>query len=151
MNLVDLLQRSKASIVADALQRLTRARLPHYAASAATQNEQRLATLYDLVHHCVSSRRLAPIVEHAGAVARERFEAGFGLDEVHTAFNVLEEVIWQTVTAQMPPSRYAEALGLTSTVLGAGKQALAVEYVALASHGREMRTLDVTALFQGTA
>jgi hypothetical protein len=60
------------------------------------------------------------------------------------------EVIWRRITARMEPQQYPEALGLVSTVLGAGKQALAIEYVALVSRNRDVRSLDLTALFKGT-
>jgi hypothetical protein len=151
MNLVNLLETSRATIIQDAVVRLTRAHLPHYSASEIDENERRLGKLYDLTLTCVKSRKLAPIVDYAGEVARERFHAGFDLGEVHTAFNVLEETIWHTITAQLEPARYPEAFGLASTVLGAGKQALAVEYVALASADRGLPSLDLTALFQGGA
>ncbi|MBK7632614.1 MAG: hypothetical protein IPJ23_18350 [Ignavibacteriales bacterium] len=36
--------------------------------------------------------------EYASQIATERFNAGFGLHEVHTAFNALEEEIWTRVT-----------------------------------------------------
>jgi hypothetical protein len=151
MNLTELLRDSRETILADALRRLTRAHLPHYAASEESQNQSRLTALYDLASACVEARNLAPMVDHARAVARERHRAGFGLEEVHAAFNVLEEEIWRSVTARLQPSQFPEALGLASTVLGAGKQALAVEWVGLASQSREMRTLDLSALFRGTA
>jgi hypothetical protein len=90
------------------------------------------------------------MIEYAQGVARERYKDGFGLEEVHTAFNVLEEVIWRRITAGMDPSQYPEAFGLVSTVLGAGKQELAIEYVALVSRSRDVHSLDLSALFKGT-
>ena len=50
----------------------------------------------------------------------------------------------------MEPSQYPEAFGLVSTVLGAGKQALATTYVALVSQNQDVHSLDLTALFKGT-
>ena len=91
MDLHTLLEESRTEAVSDAIQGLSRATLPHYTASRAEQN-------------------------------RERLE----------------------------PAQYPEAFGLVSTALGAGKQALAIEYVALASRNREVRSLDLTALFKGT-
>jgi hypothetical protein len=88
------------------------------------------------------------MVAHADVVARERFEAGYDLSEVLTAFNVLEEAIWTRVLAELPPSEYAEALGLISTVLGTGKDALACRYVTLASKVKAT-SLDLQSLFTG--
>jgi hypothetical protein len=150
MELPGLLEESRTEAVADAIEGLERATLPHYTASRTEQNRERLATLYDLTTACVATRTLLPMIEYAQGVARERYRDGFGLEEVHTAFNVLEEVIWRKITARMEPSQYPEAFGLVSTVLGAGKQELAIEYVALVSRSRDVHSLDLTALFKGT-
>lgn len=150
MDLARLLRDSKTEVVADALQGLARATLPHYTASGGEENRDRLARLYDLTAECVEARRLIPIVEYARGVARQRHRDGFDLHEVHTAFNVLEEVIWRRIVARMEPLQYPEAFGLVSTVLGAGKEALALEYVALAGSSRGGAGLDLSALFKGT-
>jgi len=148
MDLSQLLKESRTTIVSEALQGLTRATLPHYKASNAEMNGERLAKLFDLTLQCVDTRTLIPIVEYARGVARERFDAGFGLQEVHAAFNVLEEVIWRTIAAKLEPLQYPEAFGLASTVLGAGKQALALEWVSLAGHHHAEQTLDLSAMFR---
>ncbi len=127
MDLRQLLKEFRTAILSDALQGLTRPTLLHYKASNSEQNNERLAKLFDLTQQCVDMRTPVPIVEHAQGVARERFDDGFGLQEVQAAFNVLDEAIWRTITAKLQPFQYPEALGLTSTVLGAGKQALALE------------------------
>ncbi len=67
---------------------------------------------------------------------------------MQTAFNVLEEAMWRTVVAATPPDQLAEAVGLLSTVLGAGKDALAAAYVSLATQ-HHVGSLDLTAMFQG--
>jgi hypothetical protein len=151
MDLAQLLRQSRTVIIADALSGLSRAMLPHYSASDAEMNRGRLTRLFDLTQECVDTRTLIPIVDYARSVARERYDDGFGLEEVHTAFNVLEEVIWRAITAELQPPQYPEAFGLASTVLGAGKQALALEWVALAGHNRAVQSLDLSALFKGTA
>jgi hypothetical protein len=148
MELAQLLKQFRTAIVADALSGLSRATLPHYTSSDAASNETRLAKLFDLTQECVDTRTLIPIVSYARTVARERYDDGFGLQEVHTAFNVLEEVIWRTITAELQPPQYPEAFGLASTVLGAGKQALALEWVSLAGHNKAAQTLDLSALFR---
>lgn len=148
-NLARLLEKSRDEMVAAATEALMRAHLQHYETSGVELNRQHLSRLFDLTLECVKTMSLIPIIEYAHQVARERHRDGFDLQEVQTAFNVLEEIIWKRITAELPPQEYPEAFGMTSTVLGAGKQALAVEYVALASHKRQ--SLDLTALFEGVA
>jgi hypothetical protein len=84
--------------------------------------------------------------EYSAQIAKERFNAGFGLHVVQTAFNALEEELWTRITKQIAPEKLGEALGLISTVLGAGKEELALTYVALASKTRT-QTLNLTELF----
>jgi hypothetical protein len=150
MDLLLILEQTRTESVDHALAGLSRATLPHYSASGGEQNRQRLAALYDLVVECVRNRSLIPMTEYARGLARARHKDGFDLQEVHTAFNVLEEVIWRSITVHLKPAQYPEAFGLASTVLGAGKQALAIEYVALAAAHQEMHSLDLSAMFKGT-
>ena len=150
MDLGQLLDETHEEIVAEAAEALARAQLTHYDESTGDQNRERLASLCDLARRCVRERNLLPMVEYSHEVARSRYRDGFDLGEVQTAFNVLEEAIWKRITARLPPESYPEAFGMASTVLGAGKQALALEYVNLVSHARTMETLDLTAMFKGT-
>jgi hypothetical protein len=61
---------------------------------------------------------------------------------------VLEETIWIRLVNTLPSGQMAEAAGLLSTVLGAGKDSLARTYVSLASK-QHVPTLDLSALFRG--
>lgn len=149
MNLSDILAERRTTILADALAALERAHLPHYQASPPAENTARLTALLDLVTQCVAATSLVPMHTYAQELARTRFASGFDLGEVLTAMNVLEEALWHHLTVAVPPSDYPQALGLISTVLGAGKQALATEYVSLASR-THVQSLDLTRLFAGT-
>lgn len=149
--LARLLREMRDQIVERAVEALNRCGLTHCSASAEPQNRQRLSALYDVTLDCVERRTLVPMHDHARSVAQERHRGGFGLLEVHTAFNVLEEVLWHAITEHLAPEEYPEAFGLVSTVLGAGKQTLAVEYVALADPRASFESLDLTALFKGTS
>ena len=148
MNLLQMLEASRAEILADAYAALTRAHLSHYELAGPDVTEERLRVLYDLVEESVRRHNLVPVIEHAERVARERYEAGFDFRQVHAAFNALEEAIWKRAIAEVPPLGLTEAIGLTGTVLGAGKEALAAEYIALASH-RKAPSLNLAGLFEG--
>ena len=56
--------------------------------------------------------------------------------------------MWRRVVAATPPDELAEAVGLLTTVLGFGKDALARKYVSLSSE-RHVPSLDLSALFGG--
>jgi hypothetical protein len=62
----------------------------------------------------------------------------------------LEEAIWRVVIAQQPAQDLLESSGLIGTVLGAGKDALARQWVSLATK-QHVTSLDLSALFQGAA
>jgi len=151
MELSELLREHRALAIDQALQGLSRAALPHYSADESAANRRRLEELYDLCEQCIAERTLLPICEHARRISRERHRDGFHFQEVHTAFNVLEEVIWRLITSHLQPPQLVPALGQASTVLGAGKQALAIEFVHLAGHPDPANSLDLSALFKGTA
>jgi len=149
MNLHPFLREGRQEILAEAVESVRRARLESYEAAGPARIRQRLDDLLGLVIDAVRDRTLGPIVAHANAVATERFEAGFDLAEVQTAFNVLEEVLWLRILKQFPPEEQGEALGLVGTVLGTGKDTLARKYVSMATQTRTP-SLNMQALFSGT-
>jgi hypothetical protein len=89
------------------------------------------------------------VVKYSEQIAEARFSSGFGIGEVQAGFNVLEESMWHHIVAGVAKEELAESLGLLTTVLGVGKDALARTYVSLASH-EHVSSLDLRALFQGT-
>lgn len=149
MTLHDLLHNHAADIVAEAEEALQRARLRNYEKSGRENTHQRLKALFVLTARAAKERNLGPMIAHTETVASERFEAGFDLWEVQTAFNVLEEAIWVRVLRELPPTEFAEALGLVSTILGVGKDTLARRYVSLATKTKT-RSLNMQSLFTGT-
>lgn len=150
MELYQLLEAHQADILADADQALARCRLQHYSHEGPAAARRKLDRLLGLTICCIRERDLAPMLAHADAIARERFDAGFDLRELQTAFNVLEESMWRHVVARVPKDQLAEAIGLLTTVHGAGKDKLARTWVELATN-RHVPTLDVDMLFKGTA
>ncbi len=146
MELHEFLNVNKADILNESTESLQRAQLKSYSISSIDLNKTRLERLLDFTVTCVENKNLVGITGYAEKIARERFEAGFDLHEVHTAFNVLEETIWKKVVDKFEPSELGKALGLISTVLGAGKESLALTYVSLASKSKT-RTLDLSELF----
>lgn len=149
MELSELITVHHDRIVAEAADALTHSRLKHYSTDQAAVNTLRVRRLVNLTSECIKTNTLVPMIEYAKNVARERFEQGFPLQEVQASFNVVEEIIWKYITSEMPPADYPQAFGLASTILGAGKEALAVEYVSLASESH-MPSLDLSQLFKGT-
>lgn len=146
MEFFELLDQRKNQIIAMAGQAVMRADLKHYKEVGTEKTEERLQKLYDLTVECVKKRNLVPLTRYVEKIARERYAAGFDLFEVQTAFNVLEENIWKLVLTELKPQQYAEALGLISTVLGAGKDVLAITYVTLASK-KPAPSMDLRAWF----
>lgn len=147
-DVIEVLTTEGDAIVDSAAAALERSNLPHYAAAGTDAARERLAQLLTLVVTSVHTRDLVPIVDYATQIARERFDAGFDIREVQAAFNVLEEAAWARVVDAIAPRDLAEAVGMVTTVIGAGRDALAREYVSLASK-QHVPTLDLSALFRG--
>jgi hypothetical protein len=149
MDLQTLLDSHKEEILAEANEALSRSHLKHYEQAGSAATSEKLRSLFELTSDCVRKRNLSAIVSHAENVARQRFNGGYDLQEVQTAFNVLEETIWKRIIQKLEPGQFAEALGLIATVLGAGKDTLARTYVSMASKSKSP-SLDLTELFEGT-
>ncbi len=149
MNLIQLFQERSNDIIADAEKALARAHLKNYEAAGPKRVRLRIDTLYEHTVRSIEERNLTPMRAYAEAIARRRFESGFDLSEVQTAFNVVEEAIWLRIMKELPPAQLGGALGLVSTVLGAGKDVLARTYVSLASKNKAP-SIDAQSLFVGT-
>ena len=149
MGIDELLKDKAEEILAKSSEMVARAHLKHYEESGAVVLRRKLRDLLDLTLDAVRERNATPMVKHAERIARERFVSGYDLSEVQTSFNVLEETIWKVILKEMKPEDYAEALGLVSTALGAGKDALARAYVSLASKTKAP-SLDLRSTFEGT-
>ncbi len=149
MNLLQLLNESSNEIIEEACEAMVRSHAKNYENVGREHIHQRIKALYVLTVRGVKEKNLGPMVAHAETIARERFNAGYNLWEVQTAFNVLEESIWTRVLRDLSPAEYGNALGMVSTVLGAGKDTLARRYVSLASKTKAP-SLNLQSLFSGS-
>ncbi len=149
MDLDAVLMADEAGVLDEAYGSLQRSHITHYEAAGESFTRQRLADLFHLVVDAIRTRDLAAISQYSERIAGQRFNEGFDISEVQTAFNALEEAMWRRVVAAEPAADLPEAIGLLSTVLGFGKDALARKYVSLACE-RHVPSLDMSALFQGT-
>jgi len=108
-------------------------------ASTPEMSRRHLRDLFELVVKCVHDDAVVPIIASSHQVASDRFAAGFDIREVQREFNVLEEVLWRHVAGTLSGDQRIETLELLSAVLGAGRDALARTYVALASGAGDSR------------
>jgi hypothetical protein len=144
-----LLNAAKSDVLDEAYAVIQHSHTSHYEAAGERLTRERLADLFDLVVRAIADRDLAPIAAYSEHVAEERFNAGFDILEVQLAFNALEGAMWRRVITAEPRPDLVEVIGLLSTVLGFGKDALARRYVSLSSK-RHVSSLDLSALFRGT-
>ncbi|MGZ4415838.1 MAG: hypothetical protein ACXVRZ_15900 [Gaiellaceae bacterium] len=146
---IDFLTRERQTILGAAETTLTQTHLQHYDEAGEREIKRRLEGLLDRLFESLARQDLSPVVTHAQRIAEERFTSGCDLSEVQTAFNALEAAIWTRVFSALEPDQFAQTLGLVSTILGAGKDALARKYVSLATD-THAPSLDLRALFAGT-
>jgi hypothetical protein len=145
MNLAELLISRADQIVLEAQRGIWRAHLMHYERDGEAEARERVRALYECAARAIRERHLAAVTEHVRTLAESRFASGFGLGEVQTAINAIEESLWNRITAELPLSEQAYALGLVSTVLGAAKDTLGRTYVTLASE-MKVPSLNLEAL-----
>jgi hypothetical protein len=150
METATFLANERRGIVDAAAARLQRSHVGHYEYAARQELVRRLDDLFGLLIDASARRNAGPIVEQAQHLAEKRFNAGYDLSEVQAAFNALEEVTWSSMVARLDPAELADSLGLVSSIFGAAKDALARQYVVLASKARSP-ALDVDALLAGSS
>jgi len=102
-------------------------------ASSPEMRRRHLRDLFELVVKCLRDGVVEPIIASSQQLAADRFAVGFDISEVQGEFNVLEEVLWREVAASLAGDQRIEALELLNAILGAGRDALARTYVALAA------------------
>ena len=149
MDLALMLMDAEQEVLDEAQSTLQRSHPAHYEMAGETLTRERLADLYHLVVSAIRDRDLAAVGAYSEQVAVERFNAGFDVSEVQAAYNALEGATWRQVVSADSDLDLADSIGLLSTVLGFGKDALARQYVSLASK-RHVPSLDLSALFRGT-
>jgi methylmalonyl-CoA decarboxylase len=93
--------------------------------------------LFRLVLRCMRAGRAEPIIRPSEQIAAHCYAAGIDLTEIQRAFNVLTEVLWPHLAGAMDGEQLVQALGLLNAIVGAGKDAMAQIYVALATGGHD--------------
>jgi methylmalonyl-CoA decarboxylase len=89
--------------------------------------------LFRLVLRCVRAGRAKPIIRPSEQIAAHCYAAGIDLAEVQRSLTVLAEVLWHQLAEALADEQLVQALGLLTAITGAGKDAIARTYVALAS------------------
>jgi methylmalonyl-CoA decarboxylase len=103
----------------------------------ADERRRDVRQLFRLVVRCMRAGRAEPIIRPSEQIAAHCYAAGIDLTEVQRAFNVLTEVLWPQLADAMDGEQLVRALGLLTAIVGAGKDAMAQIYVALATGGRD--------------
>jgi methylmalonyl-CoA decarboxylase len=89
--------------------------------------------LFRLVLQCMHAGCTEPITKPSEQIAAHSYAAGLDFAEVQEAFNVLAAVLWCYLADVLVGEQLVQALGLLNAVVGAGKDAMARTYVALAT------------------
>jgi len=97
------------------------------------EHRHHMRQLFRLVLRCVRAGRAEPIITPSEQIAAHCFAAGIDLAEAQEAFNVMAEALWRHVVGALAGEQRVEVLGLVNAIVGAGKDAQARTYVALAA------------------
>ena len=123
---------AQGRVVDEAVASLERRDQAHRRAASAADRRRYVQDLFGLVVQCVREGGTEPITASSRQAAADRFTAGFDLAEIQGEFSVLEEVLWCHVVDALAGDQRIEAQRLLSTILGAGRDAVARTYVVLA-------------------
>jgi hypothetical protein len=149
MDIITLLEKNIDLVVEKSCTQICEVKLKGYTKSGATMTKQKLASLYKKIIECAKKKELIPMLQYTEKIAKERFASGYDLHEVQTAINSIEENIWQLIFKNIKADKLAESLGLVSSILGAGKDNLARNYVALATKTK-VSTINLQSLLSGS-
>ena len=130
-----VLASAQERVVDEAVAALERNDQAHHRAASAGERRRYVRDLFGLVVQCVREGGTEPVMASSQQVAADRFVAGFDIAEIQEEFSVLEEVLWRLVADTLAGDQQIEAQRLVSTTLGAGRDAAARTYVALACQG----------------
>ena len=92
--------------------------------------------LFGLVLRGMRAGGAEPVIRPCEQIAAHCYAAGTDLAEVQGPFTVLAEVLWRQLAGALAGEQLVQALGLLNTIAGAGKDAMARTYVALATRDR---------------
>ena len=95
--------------------------------------------LFGLVLHCMRAGRAELVIRPCEQIAAHCYAAGTDLAEVQGPFTVLAEVLWRQLAEAVAGEQLVQTLGLLTAIAGAGKDAMARTYVALATRDRDGR------------
>jgi methylmalonyl-CoA decarboxylase len=122
-------------VVDEAVAALTQRDQPSHRSRSPDECRRKVRQLFGLVVSCMREGRAEPIIKPSEQIAAHCFAAGVDLAEVQGEFSVLAEVLWRHIVDSVAGEQQVPALGLVNAIAGAGKDALARTYVALASRG----------------
>jgi methylmalonyl-CoA decarboxylase len=105
--------------------------------------------LLKLVLRCAQEGCTEPMTKPCQQMAAGSFAAGADFAEAQEIFNVLGEVLWRHVIGIFGDEQRVEALGLVNAIVGAGKDAFAQTYVAVASGRGDRPGQELTAARRG--
>jgi methylmalonyl-CoA decarboxylase len=101
----------------------------------AQERRRDLRQLFNLVLRCVCDNRAESIITPSERIAAHCFAAGVDLAQLQESFDVLAEALWFHLAGALADEKRIEALRLVNAAVGAGKDAQARTYVALAARG----------------
>jgi methylmalonyl-CoA decarboxylase len=120
-------------VVEEAVAALAQRDQAQHHSSGSEEHRHNMRQLFRLVLRCVRAGRAEPIIRPSEQIAAHCFAAGIDLAEAQEAFNVMAEALWRHVVGALAGEQRVEALGLVNAIVGAGKDAQARTYVALAA------------------
>ena len=130
-----VLASAEERVVDEAVAVLAQRDQAYHHSSTAQECRRDMRQLFDLILCCVRKGRTEPIIMPSERIAAHCFAAGTDLTELQGSFDVLAEVLWPHLAGALAGEERLAALRLVNAIVGAGKDAQARTYVALAGRG----------------
>ncbi len=131
MQIIECLEKKSDEILDEATEHFMQSRPEHYKSVNPEEIRRRLQILRDHVFKTVATGSYRDLIAHAQKVAADRYAAGCSLSEVQTAFDVLEETIWDQIRCEARPDELAASGWLIDLAVNTARGAVARTYFSL--------------------
>ena len=133
MTLLELCYYKRDVILEDSVKKLEKAQLEHYKLLTTEQIKRKMLNLFHMLVKSIEVNSSEEMMEYMDKVSDKRHEAGYELQEVQSAINMLEEIMWEKVSKFVDDDLQISAIKQVTRLLSKAKIELADEYSLLKS------------------
>lgn len=128
MTLLELCYYKRDLILENSVSTLEKGQMKNYKKLYTESNRFKMLNLYQMLVNSIETNSSDGMKEYIGKLSALRFEPGYGLHEVQTAMNILEECMWENINKFVDEDLQISGIKQVTRLLGKAKEQLTDEY-----------------------